>query len=183
MNIVYGEAHRRAGAHGSSIGAYGTSLISPEMYDDLEFPGNKAFADAMRRVGCRSFVHSCGKEDHLIENMVRTGADCLELDPATDPQICKELTRGRMGVLGMLDPAHILWRGTVDEVRKHTLEILRVMGPGGDFIMGPGCALPPDVRRETIHTVMECARSQGVYAADGSLPAFNGWPRIDGSRG
>lgn len=178
MNMAYGEAQRRAGAHGSSIGAYGTSLISPEMYDDLEFPGNKRFADAMRRVGCRSFIHSCGKEDHLIENMIRTGADCLELDPATDPQICKQAIRGRIGVLGMLDPAFILWRGTVDEVRQHTLSILEVMAPGGDFIVGPGCALPPDVRPETIHTVMECARREGVYHPDGSLPAFRSSLRI-----
>lgn len=176
MNIAYGAAQRRAGAHGTSIGAYGTSLISPEMYDDLEFPGNRDFATAMRSVGCRSFVHSCGKEDHLIENMVRTGADCLELDPATDPTICKALTRGRIGVLGMLDPGHILWRGTPDQVRAHTLEILRIMGPGGDFIVGPGCALPPDVKPETIHTIMDCARREGVYASDGSLPELGTTP-------
>ncbi len=169
MNIVYGEAHRRAGAHGSSIGAYGHSLISPRMYDELEFPGNKAFCDAMRKLNCRSFVHSCGDETKLLPNLVATGADCLELDPKTDPTACKQATRGRTSVLGMLDPHGVLLRGNVDEVRDHTHEIMLVMAPGGGFLIGPGCALPPDTPPASIHTVMECARTAGAYRADGSL--------------
>jgi uroporphyrinogen decarboxylase len=170
MNIVYGEAHRRAGAHGSSIGSYGHSLISTRMYDELEYPGDKAFCDALRKVGCRSFVHSCGDETKLLPNLVATGADCLELDPKTNPEACKKATQGRTAVLGMLDPHGVLLRGTVDEVRTHTLAILRVMAPGGGFLMGPGCALPMDTPPASVHTVMECARTAGVYGADGSLP-------------
>ncbi len=172
MNVVYGEAQRRAGAHGSSIGAYGSNLISPRMYDELEAPGDKAFCDAMRAVGCRSFVHSCGDETTLLPRLIRTGADCLELDPGTDPAACKSAVHGKVSVLGMLDPGHILWRGTREVVRRHTLEILSVMAPGGDFILGPGCALPPDTPPEVIYTVMECARNAGVYQSDGLLRAL-----------
>jgi len=173
MNVIYGEAHCRAGAHGSSIGAYGSSLISPQMYDQLEFPGDKAFCDAMRGLGCKSFVHSCGDETALLENLIRTGADCLELDPGTDPIACKKAIHGRTSVLGMLDPARILGRGTSYEVRRHTLDIMRTMAPGGGFIMGPGCALPADTPETSIHIVMECARTAGVYNPDGSLPWFS----------
>jgi len=169
MNVVFGEAQRRAGAHGSSIGAVGSSMISPQMYDTLEFPGNKAFCDAMRHVGCRSFVHSCGNETKLVPHFVETGADCLELDRLTDPQLCKKTIRGRTSVLGMLDPSGVLRRGNVDEVRQHTLDIMRVMAPDGGFLMGPGCALPPDTPFASIHTVMDCARTAGYYRADGSL--------------
>ena len=170
MNIVYGAAQQRAGAHGTSIGSYGHSLISTRMYDELEFPGDKAFCDAMREIGCISFVHSCGDETKLLPNLVATGADCLELDPRTNPQECKRAIRGKTSVLGMLDPHGVLLRGDVDEVRNHTHEIMRAMAPGGDFLMGPGCALPADTPPPSIHTVMECARTAGVYAADGSLP-------------
>jgi uroporphyrinogen decarboxylase len=173
MNIAFGEAQRRAGAHGSSIGAYGSSLISPHMYDELEYPGDKAFCDAMCKVGCRSFVHACGDETNLLENLIRTGADCLELDPATDPQACKNATQGRTSVLGMLDPHGVLWRGDREEVRQHTLEIMRAMAPGGGLLLGPGCALVPEVKPQAIHTVMECVRTAGVYKPDGSLPLLS----------
>ena len=172
MNIAYGQAQRRAGAHGISIGAYGNSLISPQMYDLFEFPGDKAFCDGMRRIGCKSFVHSCGDETALLDNLIRTGADCLELDPRTDPTACKKAVHGRTSVLGMLDPSGVLWRGSADEVRGHTLEVMRAMAPGGGFIMGPGCLLPADTPASSIHLVMECARTAGVYRADGSLPWF-----------
>jgi uroporphyrinogen-III decarboxylase len=47
------------------------------------------------------------------------------------------------------------------------------MAPHGGFLMGPGCSLPPETPAQSIHTVMECAKTAGVYAADGSLPALN----------
>jgi uroporphyrinogen decarboxylase len=173
MNVVYGEAQRRAGAHGSSIGSVGTSLISPQMYNELELPGDRNFCNAMRAVGCKSFVHSCGNETKMLPNLISSGADCLELDPLTDPTICKQTTQGKVSVLGMLDPHGVLRRGTVEEIRSHTLNIMRIMAPHGGFLMGPGCSLPPETPPESIHTVMECAKTAGVYAADGSLPALN----------
>lgn len=169
MNVVYGEAQRRAGAHGSSIGAVGHSLISPQMYDELELPGDTKFCDAMRAVGCRSFVHSCGNETTLLPRLISCGADCLELDPLTDPAVCKRETQGKVSVLGMLDPHGVLRRGDSEEVRNHTLEIMRVMAPHGGFLMGPGCSLPPETPPASIHTVMECAKEAGIYASDGSL--------------
>ena len=173
MNVVYGQAQRRAGAHGSSIGAVGSSLISPQMYDELELPGDKRFCDAMRAVGCRSFVHSCGNETRMLPHLISSGADCLELDPLTNPEVCKKSTQGKISVLGMLDPHGVLRRGDREEVRRHVLNIMRVMAPQGGFLMGPGCSLPPETPELSIHTVMECAKTAGVYRPDGSLPRIN----------
>jgi MtaA/CmuA family methyltransferase len=169
LNIVYGEAQMRAGAHGSCIGLAGTSLISPAMFDELELPYARAFGEAIRRAGGKTFVHACGNETRLLEHLVQTGADCLELDPGTNAGVCKAATRGRTAVLGMLEPVHVLRNGTVDEVRRRATEILQIMAPQGGFIMGPGCALPPDTPAENIHEVMACARTAGRYANDGSL--------------
>jgi uroporphyrinogen decarboxylase len=166
MNVALGEAQIRAGAHGSTIGLAGTSLISPAMFDELELPGAQAFCTAMRRAGGRALVHACGNETKLLEHLIATGADCLELDPGTDPAACKAATRGRTGVLGMLDPVQVLLKGSTQDVRRHTLAILGVMAPGGGFILGPGCALPPDTPVANIHEVMECARTAGAYAGD-----------------
>ncbi len=170
MNLAFAAAQQRAGAHGTSLGAYGCSMISPRLFRDLELPRLQRFCREMNRLGLRTFVHSCGNETALLESLIATGASCLELDPRTDPAACKRAIHGRVGVLGMLEPAHVLCQGTVEQVRAHTLEILRVMAPRGDFLMGPGCALPGNTPRENIHAVMECSRTEGVYAADGSLP-------------
>jgi uroporphyrinogen-III decarboxylase len=139
------------------------------MYDELELPGDKTFCEAMRAVGCRSFVHSCGNETRMLGHLISSGADCLELDPLTDPATCKRETQGKVGVLGMLDPHGVLRRGTVDEIRHHTLDILRIMAPHGGFLMGPGCSLPPETPEASVHAVMEVAKTAGVYASDGSI--------------
>jgi len=170
VNVLLGAAQRRAGAHGSSIGAVGSSLISPQMFDELELPGNQRYCRAMSAVGCRSFVHSCGNETKLLPHLTATEADCLELDPLTEPAVCKRLTRGKTSVLGMLDPHDVLRNGNPEEVRRHTLDMMRIMAPGGGYLMGPGCCLPAETPPASIHSVMDCARTAGVYRADGSLP-------------
>jgi len=56
--------------------------------------------------------------------------------------------------------------GTPAEVRRQANQMLNTMGPGGGFIMGPGCALPADTPFENVQTLMECSRRDGVYGAD-----------------
>jgi uroporphyrinogen decarboxylase len=108
----------------------------------------------------------------MLPHLISSGADCLELDPLTDPRVCKNATQGKIGVLGMLDPHGVLRRGDPEEVRRHTLDIMRIMAPHGGFLVGPGCSLPPETPALSIHTVMDCAKTAGVYAADGSLPGL-----------
>jgi uroporphyrinogen decarboxylase len=49
--------------------------------------------------------------------------------------------------------------------------MLALMGPGGGFIIGPGCALPADTPVENVQALMECARRDGVYGTEGLLKA------------
>ena len=174
MNVALGKAQRRAGADSSTIGLAGVSLISPAMFDAFELPGARAFCTAMRRDGGFAFVHACGDETLLLENLVATGADCLELDPGTDAASCKRAAQGRTSVLGMIDPAQVMRFGTPADVRRQARQMISTMGPGGGFIMGPGCALPADTPLENVQTLMECARRDGVYGSDGRPAAKAG---------
>jgi uroporphyrinogen decarboxylase len=171
MNVALGEAQRRAGADSSTIGLAGVSLISPAMFDSFELPGARAFCLAMQRGGGFGFVHACGDETLLIKNLVATGANCLELDPGTDAISCKRMVQGRTSVLGMIDPTQVMRFGTPADVQRQANQMMSTMGPGGGFIMGPGCALPADTPFENVQTLMECARREGVYGLDGRTAA------------
>ena len=170
MNIAYGEAQIRAGAHSSTIGLAGHSLISPATFAELELPRARDFCRAMALRGASGWVHACGNETGMLAQLVATEAACIELDPGTDPVSCKRATQGSTSVLGMLHPVHVLRDQDERRVRDHVCEMMRHLAPGGGFIVGPGCALPPDTPPANIHTVIECARTAGRYAADGSLP-------------
>ncbi len=169
MNIAFGQAQIRAGAHSSTIGLAGHSLISPATFAELELPRARAFCAAMRRCGATGWVHACGNETSMLPHLIATEASCIELDPGTNPIICKDATRGHTSVLGMLDPVHVLRDKSAEDVSRQTRDIMRQMAPGGGFLVGPGCALPPDTPLANIHAVIECARTAGRYAADGSL--------------
>jgi uroporphyrinogen decarboxylase len=169
VNIAIGEAQLRAGAHSSTIGLAGASLISPGLFECFELPRAMAYCDALKRASGFAFVHACGHETIMLKNLIATGADCLELDPETDPATCKRAVQGRASVLGMLDPTQVMRFGTPDAVREHTTHILATMAPRGGFLVGPGCALPADTPSENVAALMECVRREGVYGADGEL--------------
>jgi uroporphyrinogen decarboxylase len=170
MNIALGEAQSRAGAHSSTIGLAGHSLISPGTFDELELPRARAFCQAMKRMNAQGWVHACGNETKMLGNLINTSAKCIELDPGTDVAACKRATCGQATVLGMLHPVAVVLNGDADVVRQHCIDIMRHMAPGGGFIIGPGCALPPETPPANIRALMECARTKGQYAADGRLP-------------
>jgi uroporphyrinogen decarboxylase len=173
VNVAMGEAQRRAGADSSTVGLAGTSLISPSLFDIFELPGVRAFCAALKRSGGFAFVHACGDETILLENLLATGADCLELDPQTDAEKCKHAVQGKATVLGMMDPAQVMALGTPDTVLCQAREMLAVMGPGGGFVIGPGCALPADTPVDNVQALMECVRRDGVYDSSGQCKSRN----------
>lgn len=159
----YALALRDAGAHGTSVGEFGSDAISPAMYRRFALPRLKRFFSAMRSADFPAALHQCGNTASVLPEMVESGASILELDPKTDMRTAKEATAGRTAVLGMVDPANILHRGTPAQVREKSIEALRVLAPGGGFILGPGCALVPETPDENVAALIECASEYGVY--------------------
>jgi uroporphyrinogen decarboxylase len=101
--------------------------------------------------------------------MVLSGASILELDPRTDARAAKETTRQKTTILGMVDPANVLDRGTPALVQEKSREAIEVLAPGGWFILGPGCALTPETPKANVKVLVECAAQFGRYRPDGTL--------------
>ncbi len=141
VNVAIGEAQLRAGADSSTIGLAGASLISPALFKKFELPGARAYCAALQRVGGFAFVHACGHETIMLENLLATGADCLELDPETDAETCKRLVQGRASVLGMIDPARVMRFGTPQTVQQQTKAHAGCHGAGREIYHWAGLRL------------------------------------------
>ncbi len=165
----YSLALQRAGAHGTSIGEFGSDTISPSMYRQYALPYLQRFYAEMKRHDFPAALHQCGDTTSVLPDMVASGAEILELDPHTDLQAAKDATRGKTSVLGMVDPANVIHRGTPELVRQKSVEALRTLAPGGGFILGPGCALVPETPEDNVAALIECAAKYGNYNPDGSL--------------
>ena len=168
-DLRYASALRDAGAHGTSLGELGSDVISPAMYRRFATPRLKKFYGTMRAAGFPASLHQCGDTEAVLGDMVACGAAILELDPSTDPRAAKEATRGRAAVLGMVEPANILERGTPQMVTDKSREAIEFLAPGGGFILGPGCALTPETPEDNVMALIEAAEKYGRYLPDGSL--------------
>ena len=164
----YAEALRDAGAHGTSMGGAGVDLIGPHLHREFCHPYSR---EVIQAVGSPAFpfsLHICGDATPILEDMVATGAQMLELDYPTDMQLAKATLRGRSTFVGPINPVTI-WGGRPDEVVAAARGAIEVLGPGGEFILGPGCALGLDTPDDNVHALIEAAHRYGVYRPDGSL--------------
>lgn len=161
-NIRYGLAHHKAGAHATCIGGYGLSIISPALFRMYEYPCEKKYVEEIQKQGMKAFIHVCGKEDAILDDLVNTGADVLELDPLTRPALAKRITGGKTSLLGFVDPVEIAG-GPPELVAERSREMISMLGTGGGFILSPGCALPINTPFDNVSALVESAWKYGVY--------------------
>jgi uroporphyrinogen decarboxylase len=165
----YALALKEAGAHGTSTGGLGVSLLSPRLYRQVEQPYERKFIQAVSSDEFPVSLHICGDSSVILENMAATGAPMIELDYKTDLRIAKKILAGKAAILGPVNP-ELLWEARDPaEVEEAARQAIDILGPGGGFILGPGCALGYDTPVDNIHALVEAARRFGEYSPDGRL--------------
>jgi uroporphyrinogen decarboxylase len=150
-------ALRKAGSDGTCIGGCGISLISPAIFRTFELPYQQMFVRHCQAEGLLAGVHICGHEDPILDDMVSSGADWLELDPLTTPEKAAIATKDHCGVLGMIHPTGAVLNGTPAEVQTECRQRIEQMR-GGRFIIGPGCALPADCPPENVTAILQAVK-------------------------
>jgi uroporphyrinogen-III decarboxylase len=82
----------------------------------------------------------------------------IEIDQKASMAECKRAAHGKVALLGPVDPSGVMAQGTPALVMEKCREAIQVLGAGGDFILGPGCALPATTPDENIAAMIEAAR-------------------------
>jgi len=165
----YALALKEQGAHGTALGGAGVDFIGPRFYTEIEQGYERKFIEAVNSADFPVALHICGDSTLILEDMVRTGAPILELDYKTDLRKAKAVLRGRSTCLGPVNPALIWGAHDPHEVEAAAQEAIEILAPGGEFILGPGCALGGDTPADNIHALVQAAHKYGVYDADGTL--------------
>jgi len=148
------------GAHMVSNGdsSAGPSVVSPAIYRKFALPYEKRVVEAAHALGLPYMLHVCGKTELILEDMVGSGADALELDYKTDVRRAHDILRGRATFVGNLDPTGVLAMGTPQRVEEKTLELREVFADTSRFILNAGCAIPPMTPPENIRAMIRAAR-------------------------
>lgn len=134
-------------------------LVSPAIYRTFALPYERRVAAHAAELGLPYVLHICGKTDRILEYMVSTGAQGLELDYKTDVRLARAKLGGRTVFLGNIDPSGVLALGTPKLVVEKTRELLDVFRGEPRFVLNAGCAIPATTPPENLKAMIATART------------------------
>ncbi len=138
-----------AGAHCIGIGDSVCSLISPELYNEFCFEREKALADHIHSLGAYAKIHICGNISAILPDVIRTGADIIDIDHRTGPVTeAVKMLSARQVFSGKSDPVSVIQDGNKEEIRESTFSFFREAA--GRSILSAGCEVTPGTENENL---------------------------------
>lgn len=133
--IAGGRIH--AAAMADDWGMQDRAFISVKLFREFFKPRYKRWFDEIKAAGAHPWMHSCGKINEILEELIDCG---LEVVNSQQPNVVgiDEMSRryrGRICFESIVDTQSTLIRGTLDEIRAEAHHLLEAWGtPDGGFI-------------------------------------------------
>jgi len=164
-HLAVHRALKKAGAHFTSMvdSLAGPDVASPEMFDQFARPYEERLVKDLAADGIFTVIHICGDTTRILDSLARYDSCGFELDYKTDAVIAKATAGARHVLFGNIDPSGVIARGTPEEVREKTRELISLWKPGAHFVLNAGCAIPPTTPPENIRALIQTAHEEGVY--------------------
>ena len=137
----------------------GPDMISPEMYRKYGMPYEKQMVEITHELQLPYLLHICGNTNAILEDMMQTGTDALELDYKTDIVKVFEICKDKVTLFGNIDPSGIIAMGTPDQVEERVRQLLSVYADSPRFVMNAGCAIPALTPSENIKRLVEVTKN------------------------
>lgn len=149
--IIFAQEQVKAGADFIGIGDAAASLIGPENYKKFVLPYEKRIIKAVHDLDAKVKLHICGNINPLLEQLVETKADIIDLDWMVDFKKAVEIFQGQTSANGNFDPVDILMQGSPEKVKKAVEECV-YRGDETTFIAA-GCEVPAITPYENMYAV------------------------------
>jgi MtaA/CmuA family methyltransferase len=157
MAVRFAKAQIDAGVDLVGVGDAASSLVGPDLYEELVWPFQKRLVDALHALGTRVRLHICGNTRPLLAAMGRLGCAMVDLD-SPSPMAEGRAAMGPNQVLcGNLDPVRALRNVTPEVVAAGAAACHREAG--ARFIVGAGCEVPRGTPRKNVMALADYARS------------------------
>jgi uroporphyrinogen-III decarboxylase len=125
------------------------SLISPDLYQEFVFPLEKAIVDHVHSLGAKVKLHICGNTSGILPDMVRTGADIVDIDHLVGSMMNYiDLFPAGQVPSGNSDPVTVIKDGNSKSIEESVKQCYSdTIGRG---IVSAGCEVPPDTSVENM---------------------------------
>ncbi len=141
--------------------------ISLEMYRRFIKSRQKEINDFIHsRTDAKVFQHSCGSVHLFIPDLIEIGLDILEpiqpLAKDMEPEKLKEFG-DKLCFWGGIDIQRILPYGTPEEVEEHVRSKIKMLAPGGGYVVSPAHCIQKDTSPENILALYRTVDKFGKY--------------------
>ncbi len=152
---------------GDDFGSQNGPLVSPAMWETFLAEGFGQYVKIIADSGARSMHHTCGQVTPIVPAMVERGLNVLQsLQPEAMGQDFARLKRefgGRLAFHGGMSIQQTLPHGTPEDVRNDVRERVRVLAPGGGYILGTAHNVQADCAIENVEALLRAYRELGRY--------------------
>jgi len=140
------------------------TLMSPEHFRRYILPGLREVVANIRACGGLCIKHSDGNIWAVLDDIVGCGVEGVgPLEPGAGMDLAEVKRRyPKLCVMGNVD-VDLLCRGSVEEVRRVTRELIRRVSPGGRHILSSGNSITSAVPAENFRAMVDAARQFGTY--------------------
>lgn len=138
-----------AGAPMIGAGDAAASLVSKELYDEFALPYEQKVCSAIHQKGGLVKLHICGNTSHLLESMVKSGADLFNVDHLVDLSAARQTyEKNHLCYKGNLDPVSDILAASPESCEKKAIACLK-LAAGSRYMLSAGCEIPGSTPDET----------------------------------
>jgi uroporphyrinogen-III decarboxylase len=137
------------------------SVISPDLWREFIFPHMRDFCTEIHRYspGIKVYCHICGNVLPIMEDLKKTGLECIApLDPLGGPGPAEYRAAAGEGfpLMGGVNTLSFIQKDSA-EVRREAIDCIDAAGAQGAFVLGSGCALPKNTRKENLWALRDAS--------------------------
>jgi len=148
-------AQVQAGADCIGIGDAFCSQIGPELYRQFAFERERRMIAHVHSLGALAKLHICGNTTALIPDMIRTGADIIDIDHLVSSMVpFAPLLGARQVFSGKCDPVTVIQDGNAGTIRQSVKE--DSSQAAGRCIVSAGCEITPGTSQENLRAFSSC---------------------------
>lgn len=136
-------------------------MISRAHFARFVLPAVAAFMERLKDLKAINLLHICGNITNRLDLIPDTGVDVLSVDYKVDLCKVKEMVGTRIAFAGNVNPADVLESGTPEDVTAASYRCIDAGGEDGNFILMPGCDIPPGVPVENMRAFFDAPLTYG----------------------
>lgn len=147
------------------IAYIGGTMVAPKYLRQHLWPWYKEMGRISREHDIPFVYHSDGKVDQILDDLVDCGFTTLHpIEPkATDIVRVKSEYGDKLSLIGNVDLAYTLTRGTPEEVEEEVKERIQQLAPGGGYAVGSANSVTEYVPLANFNAMREATFKYGRY--------------------